>query len=169
MFFVCEKWVETETDCYIDPSSSSTKAALLPHLGWVAQPWVTEGFAALSLQAGSHFGFLSTTDSNHPEHLVILYLGYLKFHCFIICRVSLSSKDTLYTHTHICTRTCTHTYNTMFVHLCVSYVYISTNRYRYQVLSILFVFISIYPCVYKHIYMYVSVFRYVCVCVCESY
>ena len=33
MFFVYEKWVETKTDCYIDPSSSSTIAALLSHLG----------------------------------------------------------------------------------------------------------------------------------------
>ena len=29
--------LETGTDCYIDP------AVLLSHLGWVAQPWVTEG------------------------------------------------------------------------------------------------------------------------------
>ena len=29
--------LETETDCYINP------AVLLSHLGWVAQPWVTEG------------------------------------------------------------------------------------------------------------------------------
>ena len=29
--------LETETDCYIDP------AVLLSHLGWVAQPWVTDG------------------------------------------------------------------------------------------------------------------------------
>ena len=42
MFVVWEKWVETETDCYIDPSSSLTIAAILPHLGSVAQPWVTE-------------------------------------------------------------------------------------------------------------------------------
>ena len=29
MFVVCEKWVETSTDCYIDPG------VLLSHLGWV--------------------------------------------------------------------------------------------------------------------------------------
>ena len=29
--------LETRTDCYIDP------AVLLSHLGWVAQPWATEG------------------------------------------------------------------------------------------------------------------------------
>ena len=29
--------LETGTDCYIDP------AVLISHLGWVAQPWVTEG------------------------------------------------------------------------------------------------------------------------------
>ena len=33
MFALCEKWVETRTDCYIDPSSSSPIAALLLHLG----------------------------------------------------------------------------------------------------------------------------------------
>ena len=33
MFVVCEKWVETRTDCPIDPSFSSTIAALLSHLG----------------------------------------------------------------------------------------------------------------------------------------
>ena len=33
MFVVCEKWVETRTDCYIDPSSSSTIAALRSHPG----------------------------------------------------------------------------------------------------------------------------------------
>ena len=44
MFVVCEKWVETRTNCYIDSSSSSsTIAALLSHLDLVAQPWVTEG------------------------------------------------------------------------------------------------------------------------------
>ena len=37
MFVVFEKWVETRTDCYIDPSSSSTI------LAWVAQPGVTKG------------------------------------------------------------------------------------------------------------------------------
>ena len=47
MFVVCEKRMETRTDCYIDP------AVLLSHLGWVAQLWVTEGRKALSLQAGS--------------------------------------------------------------------------------------------------------------------
>ena len=38
-----------------------TIAALLSHLGWVAQLWVTEGRKALSLQAGSHTGILSQT------------------------------------------------------------------------------------------------------------
>ena len=33
MFVVCEKWVETRTDCYIDPISLSTIAALLSRLG----------------------------------------------------------------------------------------------------------------------------------------
>ena len=42
MLVVCKRWVETRTDCYLDPSSSSTIAALLSHLCWVAQPWATE-------------------------------------------------------------------------------------------------------------------------------
>ena len=86
MFLVCERWVETRMDCYFDPSSSSTIAALLSHLSWVAQPWVTEGCKVLSLQAGSHAGILSPTDSNHPGHLVILlshtHLLPLFFHLF---------------------------------------------------------------------------------------
>ena len=45
--------LETGTDSYID------SAVLLSHLGWVAQPWVTEG--PLSA-AGSQFGILSPTD-----------------------------------------------------------------------------------------------------------
>ena len=38
----------------------------------VAQPWVTEGRKALSLQTGSHAGILSPTVSNRSGHLVIL-------------------------------------------------------------------------------------------------
>ena len=37
-FLLCVRdELETGTDCYIDP------AVLLSHLGWVTQPWVTEG------------------------------------------------------------------------------------------------------------------------------
>ena len=82
MFVVCEKWVETRTDCYIDPSSSSTIAALLSHLGWVAQPWVTEGSKALSLQAGSHFGILSPTDLNCQGTWLHYFLMPTCFCCF---------------------------------------------------------------------------------------
>ena len=35
-------WRQEQT-AILTPSSSSTIAALLPHLGWVAQPWVTDG------------------------------------------------------------------------------------------------------------------------------
>ena len=34
MFLVCERWVETRTDCYFDPKFFWPIAALLPHLGW---------------------------------------------------------------------------------------------------------------------------------------
>ena len=47
--------LETGTDCYILTQVLLTLAALLSHLSWVAQPWVTEGF---------QFGILSPTDSN---------------------------------------------------------------------------------------------------------
>ena len=64
-------WRQGQT-AILTPSYSSTIAAFLFHLAWVAQPWVTEGCKALSLQAGSHAGILSPTDSNHPGYLVIL-------------------------------------------------------------------------------------------------
>ena len=35
--------LETGTDCYILTQVLLTIAALLSHLGWVAQPWITEG------------------------------------------------------------------------------------------------------------------------------
>ena len=56
----------------LTPSSSSIIAALLSHLGWVAQPRVTEGRKALNLQAGSHAGILSPPVLNRPGHLFIL-------------------------------------------------------------------------------------------------
>ena len=58
------------------PQVLLTIAALLSHIAWVAQPWVTEGRKALSLQAGFHKGILSPTNSNRPRHLVIL-LSYV--------------------------------------------------------------------------------------------
>ena len=74
MFLVCDRWVETRTDFYLDPSSSSTIAAFLSHLGWVAaQPWVTEGPSPLS-GAGSHsVGILSPTDSSDlcPGYIIV--------------------------------------------------------------------------------------------------
>ena len=70
MFVVWEKWVETRTDCHIDPSSSSTRAALLSHLGF--NQGSLRAQSPLSV-AGSHFGILSPTDSNRPGHLVILF------------------------------------------------------------------------------------------------
>ena len=59
----------------------STIAALLPHLGWVAQPWVTEGRKALSLHAGSHAGILSLTDSNCPGTWLYYFLMSTCFCC----------------------------------------------------------------------------------------
>ena len=55
-------WRRKQTATYW-PKVSLTIAALLSHLGWAAQPWVTEGPSPLSA-AGSQFGILSPTDSN---------------------------------------------------------------------------------------------------------
>ena len=45
------------------PKVILTIAALLSHLGWAAQPWITEGPSPLSA-AGSQFGILNPTDSD---------------------------------------------------------------------------------------------------------
>ena len=75
MLVVCERWVgDKDGLLYWPPSSSSIIAALISHLGWVAQPWVTEGRKAFSLQAGSHAVILSATDSNHPAPGYIIFL-----------------------------------------------------------------------------------------------
>ena len=64
MFVVCERWVETRTDCYIDPSSSLDHncTSFASWLGLLNQ----ESLRAQSPQsaAGSHFGILSPTDPN---------------------------------------------------------------------------------------------------------
>ena len=67
---VCERWVETGTDFYIDPTSSPdhrtllssrTHLALLQHLGWSCS---TGGHWGLLPSAGVHtLGFLSPTNS----------------------------------------------------------------------------------------------------------
>ena len=60
-FVVCEKWVETGTDCYIDPSSSlyHSSTSLASKLGLLNRG---SQKVALSLQAGSHFGIPVSTD-----------------------------------------------------------------------------------------------------------
>ena len=64
MLIMCERWVgDGDRLLHIDPKVSLTIAALLSHLGWAAQPWVTEGPSPLSA-AGSQFDTLSPTDSN---------------------------------------------------------------------------------------------------------
>ena len=81
MFVVCEKWVETRTDCYIDPSSS------LEHSGTSFTSWLgllNQG--SLSAQsplsaAGSHFGILSPTDSNRPGTWLYYFLTSTCFRC----------------------------------------------------------------------------------------
>ena len=71
MFVVCEKWVETRTDCYIDPSSS------LDHSSTSFASWLgllnrgSLGAQSPLPAAGSHFGILSPT-LEPPGYLVIL-------------------------------------------------------------------------------------------------
>ena len=63
--FLCVRSeLETGTGCYIlTQSSSSTIATLLSHLGWAAQPWVTEGPSPPSW-AGSHSDILPPTGTD---------------------------------------------------------------------------------------------------------
>ena len=58
MFVVCEKWVETWTDCYINPNPSSTIAALISHLG-------LELLNRGSLMTGVKLGLLYSNVWNH--------------------------------------------------------------------------------------------------------
>ena len=82
MFVACEKWEETRTDCYIDPKFvSRPEQHFFLILAGVAQPWVTEGHTALSLQAGSHAGILSPTVSNHPDTWLDYFLMPTFFRC----------------------------------------------------------------------------------------
>ena len=72
MVVVCERWAEDGTDCYIDPKFFWPIAALLPHLYWVAQPWVTESPSPLSGAGSYSTGILSPTDSSRlcPGYIV---------------------------------------------------------------------------------------------------
>ena len=70
---VCERWVETGTDCYIDPTSSLDHSTLcyLQEPTWhffrvlagVAQPGVAEGHSSQFASLPSLWPFLSSTDS----------------------------------------------------------------------------------------------------------
>ena len=73
--------LKTGTDCYLSQVLLSTIAALLPHLGWVDQPWITEGRKALSLYAGSHAGILPPTDSNELGTWLYYFLTSTYFRC----------------------------------------------------------------------------------------
>ena len=84
---VCERWVETGTDCYIYPTSSLDHSTLcyvqepteyfFRLLTGVAQPEVAEGNSSqrgvLSLQAGSYSGLLVSNWLNYRGHLPILF------------------------------------------------------------------------------------------------
>ena len=69
MFLVCERWVGDGDRLLFWPKVLLTIAALLPHLGWVAQPWVTASC--------SHAGILSPTGSSwleppgSPDYIIV--------------------------------------------------------------------------------------------------
>ena len=71
MFVVCEKWVETRTDSYIDPSSSLDHSST-SFASWVAQPGVTKN----PMPSVCSWFWLRHPVSNWLEplgHLVILF------------------------------------------------------------------------------------------------
>ena len=79
---MCEKWVETRTDCSIDPVFISRPYQHFFFIvAGVAQPGVTEDRKVLSLQAGSQAGILSPTDSNRPGTWLYYFLTYTCFRC----------------------------------------------------------------------------------------
>ena len=79
MFLVCERWVETRTDCYFDPNFSSPIAALLSHLGWGCSTvghWGTQ-----STQSASWFSRWHLV-SNWLEPLGTWLYYFLTYTCF---------------------------------------------------------------------------------------
>ena len=73
MFVVCEKWVETRTDCYIDPRFSSAIAVLLSILGLGC---LTVGhWGPQSPQSASWFSLRHPVSNwlEPPRHLFILF------------------------------------------------------------------------------------------------
>ena len=79
MFFVCERWVGDGDRLLFWPKILlTTIAALLSHLCWVAQPWVTEG-PKPSVCSWSQFDILSPTDSNCNSLKPSVYWLYFCF------------------------------------------------------------------------------------------
>ena len=82
MFVVCEKWMETRTDCYIDPGSS------LDHSSTSFASWLASlNRGSLRAQspksaAGSHFDILSPTASNRPGIWLYYFLMSTCFRLF---------------------------------------------------------------------------------------
>ena len=121
MFVVSEKWVETRTDCYINP------AVLLSHLGRVTQPWVTEGpkpfvWSWFSLRH-PHSNWLEPSG-----HLVILlsngHLLPLVFRLFTQVHLLIDGSVegqyiTSLPHTHTHAHTHTHSYIYVYIYMCV--------------------------------------------------
>ena len=70
---VCERWVETGTDCYINPSSSLDHSST-SSTSWLGLlNWGSLRTVALNLQAGLHSGIPVTDLLNGRRHLSIFF------------------------------------------------------------------------------------------------
>ena len=84
VFVVCERWVETETDCYINPTPS------LDHSRTSSTSWLgllNRGLlkaTALSLQAGPHSGLPVPTNSTATGTCLYSFITPTCF-CFFFC------------------------------------------------------------------------------------
>ena len=91
---VCERWVETVTDCYIDPTSSpdhsSTSSA--SWLGLLNRGSLRT--TALSLQAGFHSGLPVPNSLNCRQHLPIFFHNaHFIFRLFISVHLWLTARS----------------------------------------------------------------------------
>ena len=80
MFVVCERWVETGTDCYIDPSSPLDHSSI-SFSSWLGCSTVGPEGPALSLQTGSHAGI---PVSDWPTAAGTLSIFFLNIHPLLL-------------------------------------------------------------------------------------
>ena len=80
MFLVCERWVETRTDCYFDPSYSDHSSTSFSSWLGLLNRGSLRAQSPLSA-AGSHFGILSPTDLNRLRTWLYYCLMSTCFRC----------------------------------------------------------------------------------------